>query len=326
MKRFLIIIFSYFGLISYINGQEVNVTASFDTSKIFIGDQIRFTITVDQPNDLKVTLPYFKDTICKNIEIIAGPLIDSSTIQDGRLKVVENYLITSFDSGYYQVPPVFAEIKNDNGLKRYYSGYSLLEVMRVKIAPADTTAKIYDIISPYHAPLTIGEILPWILICALIAAIVWAAIKYLPRLKRDKTIIEEVINPDPAHIIAFRELERLKQEELWQKGDIKGYYSRLTEILRQYLENRYRVYSLELTTSETLDALLKTGFKKDGMYNQLKNVLSSADLVKFAKYSPEPTDNEAYFQGSWDFIAVTKETDELAVVVNANKNKEEEQK
>jgi hypothetical protein len=121
---------------------------------------------------------------------------------------------------------------------------------------------------------------------------------------------EDIFIPvDPAHVIAFRELEILKSEELWQKGEIKKYYTRLTEILRQYLENRFRVYSLELTTAETLDALVRTGFKKNGSYNDLKSVLTGADLVKFAKYNPLASENEAHFKTSWDFVLATRVTD-----------------
>jgi hypothetical protein len=93
---------------------------------------------------------------------------------------------------------------------------------------------------------------------------------------------------------------------LWQKGETKLYYTLLTEIIRQYLENRFQVYSLELTTSETLEALVKTGFKKNESYNKLKAVLTGADLVKFAKYKPEPAENESVFTNSWDFVTATK--------------------
>jgi len=199
------------------------------------------------------------------------------------VKIIEKYLITSFDSGFYQVPPVYAELKSEEGIKRFYSDYSQLEVMRIKIAPADTTAKIYDIIGPYRAPLTLGEIIPWVLILLLLAVLIWTGIRLLRKLRRKKSGIEEVVIKEPAHVIAFRELEKLRDDQIWQKGEIKQYYTRLTEILRQYLENRYNVFSLELTTAETLDALVKTGFKKDTSYNQLKTILTGADLVKFAK-------------------------------------------
>ena len=315
MKKLITSIFLFISIISSSIGQEVNVTSSFDTSKIFIGDQIKFTITVDQPSDLRLTLPLFKDTLCKNIEILSGPVVDTSS-QSGRIKIIGKYLVTSFDSGFYQIPPVFAEMKNQNGMKRFYSDYSQLEVMRVKIAPPDTTAKIYDIIKPYRAPLTIGEVLPWVLLVALLGALVWLAIRFIRKLKKSKTGVEAVIDPDPAHIIAFRELKKLREEQLWQKGEIKYYYTKLTEILRQYLENRFRVFSLELTTAETLVALVKSGFKKDGSYNQLKTVLTGADLVKFAKYNPEPPENESHFQNSWDFVLATKENEVITVAVD----------
>jgi hypothetical protein len=287
-------------------GQDVKVTSAFDSMRIFIGDQIKFTVTVDQPEGLKLALPAFKDTLVKDIEILSGPFVDSSR-QNGRLKIIQKYLITSFDSGRYQIPPVFVEMKNENGLKRFYSDYSLLEVNRVMIAPADTVTKIFDIVKPYKAPLTVGEVLPWVLIAAVIGALAWLAVRYFRKLKSTGGEIEPVRIPDPAHIIAFRELEKLRDEKLWQNGEIKQYYTRLTEILRQYLENRFRVFSLEMTTSETLEALVKTGFKKDGSYNQLKDVLKGADLVKFAKYNPEPAEHESIFQESWNFVLATKE-------------------
>ncbi|HEX7493525.1 MAG TPA: hypothetical protein VF346_04835 [Bacteroidales bacterium] len=309
MKKLNLSIFLFISIISSSIGQEVKITSSFDSTRIFIGDQIKFTVTVDQPSNLRLTLPVFKDTLCKNIEIISGPRIDSISSQSGRVKVIQKYLITSFDSGRYQVLPVFAETKNEDGLKRFYSDYSILEVVRVKIAPADPTAKIFDIIKPYKAPITIEEVLPWLLIAAIAGILIWTAIRFLRKLKKSKTGIEHFVPTDPAHVIAFRELEILKNEELWQKGEIKKYYTKLTEILRQYLENRFRVYSLELTTAETLDALVKTGFKKDGSYNDLKNVLAGADLVKFAKYNPVDSENELHFQNSWNFVLVTKENE-----------------
>jgi hypothetical protein len=315
MKKLILSIVLFISIISSSIGQEVKITSSFDSTRIFIGDQIKFTITVDQPSGLMLTLPVFKDTLCKNIEIISGPRIDSISSQTGRLKIIQKYLITSFDSGRYQVNPVFAETKNEGGLKRFYSDYSILEVVRVKIAPADTTAKIFDIIKPYKAPITLGEVLPWILIAAITGILIWTAVRFLRKLKKSKTGTEPFVPTDPAHVIAFRELERLKNEELWQKGEIKKYYTNLTEILRQYLENRFSVYSLELTTAETLDALVKNGFKKDGSYNDLKTVLTGADLVKFAKYNPVAVENESHFQNSWNFVLATKENEVVTASV-----------
>jgi hypothetical protein len=305
LKRSSILITLLAGVFSASVGQDVTVTAVFDSSRIYIGDQINYTVTIDQPADLVLELPFFKDTLCKNIEIISGPVIDSTAADNNRLKITSKYLITSFDSGFYEVPPTFAEIKSESGIKRFYSEYSLLEVIRVKITPADSTAKIFDIIGPYKAPVTIGEILPWILLAALVSAAIWGIVRLLRRFRKHKKEPEIVVNPDPAHVIAFRDLEKLRNDQLWQKGQVKLYYSRLTEILRQYLENRYGVYSLEMTTSETLEALLQTGFKKDDRYTSLKTILNGSDLVKFAKYKPDPVENDVHFQNSRAFVEAT---------------------
>jgi len=318
MKTFILSLFLYISIIISSLGQDVKITSSFDSTKIFIGDQVKYTITIEKPVDISLSFPVFKDTICKNIDIISGPKTDSSSSQNGRIKIIQKYIVTSFDSGRYQVPPVFAEVKNSGGLKRYYSDYSLLEVMRIKITPPDTTAKIFDIIQPYKAPVTIGEILPWVLLLILAGALGWAIVRYLKTHKKSESGIESFIPEDPAHVIAFRELEKLKGEELWQKGEIKRYYTRLTEILRQYLENRYSVYSLELTTAETLEALIKTGFRKNGTFNDLKSVLNGADLVKFAKYNPVASENETHFETSWNFVIATKENDMVVGPAEAN--------
>jgi uncharacterized repeat protein (TIGR01451 family) len=312
MYKFIVSLFLFVSIYSSILGQEVKVTSAFDSTKIFIGDQIKYTVTLEKPSDLKLKLPVLKDTISKNIVIVSGPRVDSVATLNGRIKIIQKYLITSFDSGRYQVNPIFVETKNEGGIKRYYSDYSILEVMRVKIAPADTTAKIFDIVAPYKSPLTLGEVLPWLLLAILAGLLTWAIIRYIRNHKKSVTAEDIIIPSDPAHVIAFRELEKLKAEELWQKGEIKKYYTRLTEILRQYLENRFKVYSLELTTAETLDALVKTGFKKNRSYDDLKSVLTGADLVKFAKYNPVATENESHFQTSWNFVMTVSEIDQAS--------------
>jgi len=321
MKKLLIILIVFISAVLSAGGQDIKVSASFDTSRIFIGDQVHYTITVERPSDLSVSIKTLRDTLCKNVEIVSGPSVDSLLMQDNKLKIIRKYLVTSFDSGFYQVPSVYAEIKDASGIKRYYSDYSPLQVMRVKIAPPDTTAKIFDIIKPYKAPVTLGEIIPWLIIALIAAALAWGAILLFRRFKKNKSVDEPVRSPDPAHLIAFRELEKLKEEQVWQKGELKHYYTRLTEILRQYLENRYGVCSLEMTTSETLEALVKTGFRKDESYTLLKTILNGSDLVKFAKYKPDPAENEEHFSNSWKFVENTKVKEEIT---ENNKSDEKE--
>jgi hypothetical protein len=323
MKKGALSIYLLLSLMAPVMAQDIKVSAAFDTSRIFIGDQIKFSVTVDQPEGMQISIPEFKDSIITHIDILSGPRTDSVRNLKGNLRIRKEYLVTSFDSGRYQIPPVFAELKTEEGIKRFYSDYTYLDVQRTNIAPADTTAKIFDIVAPYKAPITLGEILPWILIVLLVAAAVYYALRFYKKLRKNPDIPEIVKIPEPAHIIAFRELEKLKEEKLWQKGGIKLYYTRLTEILRQYLENRFQVYSLELTTSETLDALVRAGFKRDAKYEKIKAVLNGADMIKFAKYNPEPTENESYFQDAWNFVEETKLTETVIPGDQENKVKAE---
>lgn len=305
-SRFSTILFLVLAIPLYLKGQEVSVTASFDTTKILIGDQINFSVIVDQPEGLKLSLPLFRDTLCKNIEILSGPKTDTASVTGDKIRITERYLITSFDSGYYRIDPVFAELSDNKELKRFYSDYSVLKVARIRLTPPDTASKIFDIAGPYKAPITLGEILPWILIALLAGLIVWGILRLLKRFKKTKKEIVTPVIIEPAHVTAFRELEKLQAEMLWQKGETKKYYTRLTEIIRKYLEDRFHIDSLELTTSETLNALVKTGFKRDESYNKLKSVLTGADLVKFARYKPEPAENDSSFSNSWDFVSATR--------------------
>jgi hypothetical protein len=308
--------------LNFASAQDIHVTAKLDSAHALIGDQLNYTVTLEQPSLARLTLFQPHDTLCKGIEIVSGPKRDTTVLAGGRLKINDKYISTSFDSGYYQIPPAYAELRDSNGSRKYYSEYSRLLVTRVRIAPQDTTSKIFDIVAPYKAPLTFGELLPWILALLAAAALIWGAIILAKKLKRKENIAEPVLIPDPAHIIAFRELEKLKNEKLWESGEVKLYYSRLTEILRQYLENRYGVYSLEMTTSETLNALAKTGFKKDEKYASLKAILNGADLVKFAKYKPDPDENSEHFNKAWKFVEDTRSMEECPSDISNEDNKE----
>ena len=319
MKRISAILLYIYVSISVINAQEVKVTAAFDSSKIYIGDQTNFIVTIDKPVSYLLSIPLFRDSLKKNIEILKGPSIDTSFLKDGKIRIVQKYLVTSFDSGYYQVSPVYAEMKGENGIKRFYSDYTNLEVIRVRITPPDTAARIFDIVKPYKAPLTAGEVLPWVLLVLLLCAAGWYLVKFIKKLRMKKTGEVFVPDPDPAHVIAFRQLEQLKQEKLWEKGELKNYYTRLSEIARLYLENRYNIYSMELTTVETLAELKKAGIKEDETFRKLRTVLTGADLVKFAKFNPEPSENELQFNFTWEYVDATKLVPVLIEIGTNNK-------
>ena len=321
MKRIILYMLSIILLQINLPAQDIKIIVGFDTSRIFIGDQIKYSLTISQPSGLTVAVPIFKDTIAKNIEVISGPSIDTAANNNGNLLIRHNYLITSFDTGKYQIRPVYAELKSAEGIKRFYTDYIYLEVIRPDITPPDSTARIFDIVAPYRAPITLGEILPWILVVIITFIVAYLVYRYIIKFRKKPGEPEIIAVLEPAHVIALRELEMLKEEKLWQKGEIKQYYSRLTEILRKYLENRFRVYSLELTTAETLDELLKAGFTKNSAFNDLKSVLTGADMVKFAKYAPEPTENESYYQTAINFVLQTKQNESSATTEPEDREK-----
>lgn len=304
MKRLIIILIC----LIYSNNffaQDVQVTAKFDTSSILIGDQIYFTIKIDKPAGTNIVFPVFKDTLYQKIEIISGPQTDSLQLHNGINSIISKYLITSFDSGFYQVPPVYAEIVSANGTKRFYSSYASLEVSRIRTAPTDSTDVIYDVIKPIKAPLTVGDIIPWFFCLIVIVFVTWYLIRLIRNSKKKIKTGDQTVIREPAHVIAFRDLEKLKNEDLWQNGEIKLYYTRLSEILRQYLENRYFISSMESTTEETLSIYNKTIKPDADEFLTLKSVLINADLVKFAKFKPLQSDNEISFENSWKFVSLT---------------------
>lgn len=288
------------------SAQEVSVKTSFDTTSILTGDQINFTVTLDKQSDLNLTLQSFKDTLVSGIEILKGPFTDTLQLSDNRISIRDRYLVTSFDSGKYEIPPIYAEMMTDEGIKRFYSDYNYLHVKRPDIAPADTTAKYYDIIGPYKVPLSAGEILPWLLVFLIVATGSWFLYKYL---KNKKNKVTEPVSQEPAeaaYIIAYRSLEKLKNEKLWQKGHFKDYFSRISDILRTYLDNRFSMISMESTTGEILADLKRTDYVDPLPLERLKNVLELSDMVKFAKHMPDPSDCELAMDDSWSFVSLTR--------------------
>jgi len=288
------------------NAQQVSVETRFDTTFILTGDQINFTITLEKQADLNLSLQHFKDTLVSGIEILRGPLLDTIQLNDNRIAIHEKYLITSFDSGKYEIPPIYAEMMTEEGIKRFYSDYTYLIVKRPDITPADTTMKYFDIIGPYRVPVTAGEILPWVLILFVVSGLAWFLYRYFKN-RRSGNIGQVPEEPtEAAYIIAYRSLEKLKNEKLWQKGLFKEYFSRMSDILRTYLDHRYSMNSMESTTSEILSNLVESSNVGAEPLERLKQVLEISDMVKFAKYLPDPSDCQLSMEHSWSFVSLTR--------------------
>lgn len=294
------------------SSQDIKVAAKLDTNNIRIGEQVQLQLSiqyrVDDGRQIKVQWPEMADTIRKEIEIVDQSKIDTIIPDKNnpfQFTQTKTLYITSFDSGYWAIPPFKFMINEDtNG---YFTEPLLLSVGTVAV---DTSIAIKDVKPPYEESYTF---LDWIkdnmyvvygtLVAILVIILVIYIIRYFKKVKPPMVFVE--IPKIPAHIIAFEKLDKLKNEKLWQEGKLKLYHITLTEIVREYIENRFKIQALEQTTEEIL-----YGFRNIAMDDEsgmkLKKLLVLADLVKFAKEQPLPNENELSLSDAYDFINGTK--------------------
>ena len=172
----------------------------------------------------------------------------------------------------------------------------------------DTAGNIKDIKPQLQAPLTWKEIGKYALIVLLGIALIFGLLYGIRRLNpRKKAAVRAEKPKEPAHIIALRDLEALRQKKLWQEGLHKQYYSELSDILRTYLLNRWGVPALEMVSEEILRALEAVPVSAKHLH-ALQCTLQTADAVKFAKACPLPDENSQAFQSVYTFVEETRET------------------
>jgi hypothetical protein len=268
---------------------------------------------VDNGKQLKIQWPAIKDTIRKEIEIVSQSKIDTiipDSTNPFQFVQTKTLFITSFDSGYWAIPPFKFSTNLDTN--KLFTEPLLLSVATVSV---DTTLAIKDLKPIYEENYTWID---WIkdniyLVYGGLAAIliIISSIYFIRKqLRKPKPIIEIVKPKIPSHIIALEKLEKLKSENLWQEGKLKQYHSALTEIIREYIENRFNIQALEQTSEEILIGFRNVAIDEESR-SKLKQLLILADLVKFAKEHPLPNENELSMQNSFDFVNGTKREEEM---------------
>jgi hypothetical protein len=302
--------------------QLVTINVELDTNQILIGDQVDMMIEVIKSKNSSVLFPEFKDKLTDEIEIVNKSSIDSSELDNDKIGLYQNLTITAFDSGLLYIPPLSFLYKTDGFSDSINSSANYLEVFPVKI---DTTGTIRDIKGLYRAPYSLGELYPYILALIFAGLLVWFIIYYLEKKKKDEPILRRTRSPEMPHIIALRELDKLKAEKLWQQNKFKLYFTRLTEIIRMYIERRFDIMAMEETTNEILNEFRDRGIENIN-YDILEQLLNLADLVKFARAEPLPDENITHMENAYTFVKNTKyQPDEQAVIEdteNDNKAKE----
>jgi len=291
------------------NAQNVTATATLDSTIIAIGGQVDLKLQLSQPNNIDLSFPIITDTITKNIEIVRFGQLDTLNTENGRLLIEQSYRITSFDSGLHYIPPIVFEEAGKKLNKTIQTDAMALMVVN-PFEEVDPQKGIVDIKPPVDTPFHISELykyLPWVLGTLLLAALItFIILKYFGRDVSVKLFTKEepVI---PPHIRALDELERLKKEKLWQHHRIKEYYSGLTDTLRHYIEDRFHIRAMEQTTDEIMDSFKGVDVSGLKSIENLKQILLTADLVKFAKHEPLPDENDMSMINAYFFVNQTKE-------------------
>lgn len=268
--------------------QDITVKAGTEKDTIYIGDQIYYNIEVEQPLDLNLDYFFPADTLIESLLVLSRRGPDSTIFRDAnRVTISLGILITSFDTGFYEIPPFYVSYREGGEEIRHYSDFVPLTVVNTDITPADSTEVIFDIVAPYSHPLTAREIIPWVLLMIVTAAAAWYIVRRVRNRKTgegDEPVVK--MPSEPIHIIALRELDRLDRKKLWQQGEIKLFYSSLAVILKQYLSGHFRISCLEMTTGETMEALRYEGLKNEQVRKNLDDIFTTADFSKFARFRP----------------------------------------
>lgn len=317
-KAYIIILLIFIGF-NNVYAQDIKVEATIDTSEFLVGDQVGLELKVTQPIKEFVGIPVFGQELTKQIEILEQSENDTTLLESGQYIIKKRLLITAFDSGYYVLPPIpFL----------YYTDSIKTEPVLFKVGtiPVDTSQAIKDIKMPYSAPISIAEVLPWAGGGLGLMVVVFIILYVIRKIRRKEPILGRVKPKEPAHIIAYRDLSKLKDNKLWQKEKVKEYYTDLTDILRMYLWNRYSIRTLERTSEEILESLQESEFNDENAYSELKEIFNISDLVKFAKYKPIVDDHEKCMKEAFDIVDRTKLIVEEVIEKNVDEKEESTEK
>jgi hypothetical protein len=291
--------------------QNIQPEAKLQQYTIRIGDQTRFFLSVHQPVKEHINFPNLTDTLAGKVQIVNINKPDTTFDQNDKshATVTQSYTITSFDAGTYTIPSY--SFGSEGGVLK--SNELTLQVQTVKV---DTTKGIYDIKQPIKVSYTFVDWVKdnwyWVVIPLLIVAAIAGLIIYLRTRPKQQPIVKVVQPTVPAHIIALGKLTELRDKKLWQQEQTKQYYIELSDVLREYLENRYHLKTHEKTTDEILSDLKRIEIPDENK-GLLKQILVLSDLVKFAKEKPLPAENEQTLEQAISFV---KDTQQVVVKVN----------
>ena len=285
-----------------VRAQQAVVSASLDSTVILIGEQTRLSLEAEQQPGEVVQFPLFSDRIPGGLDIVEPLRVDTAEVADGLIRVTHSYVVTAFEDSLLYIPPfAFAE----DGDTLWSRSLSLKVVQPFEL---DMGSNSITDIKPVYRPRFNWLGLFKIVLLVLAVAAVGAGVYVLMRKYVQKKPVFEpaAAEPErPAHEVALEALNRLKEEKPWQQGRVKEYYTQLTDTVRLYIDRTFGVNACEMTSNEILDGLRQ--MKKDSkeLYGKLADMLRTADLAKFAKWQPSPSECEQSLKDAFIFVEQT---------------------
>jgi len=283
---------------------QVAVEATIDSIEILIGEQVHVKVTATVPEQSKVVWPTLKERqyLTPGVEIVNVSPEVSQKKDGGKAEATRTYTLTSFDGNLYYLPPFTVEVDG----KQYKSKSLALKVMEVEV---DTThmEKFFGPKDVQDNPFSWAEWGPLFWLSLLMLLIVAATFYLYVQLRTGKPVAMpklKMVRRLLPHQKAMKEIEQIKADNMTAQGDQKEYYTKLTDTLRKYIEERYGFRAMEMTSAEIIDRLTADGDMKS--LAELTELFRTADLVKFAKYSTLINENDRNLVNAIDFINSTK--------------------
>ena len=286
-------------------GGNVTFKARLDSATLLMGKTTTLHLEITQDKDARGFFPNEQtDTLNAMVEIAERPQADTISLDNNRIQINRDLIIQSFDSGMWIIKPIPYVVNGDTAYSNQLS---------IKVLPVDVSQMkdIHDIKPVEAVPFSLFDWLPdywwlWLLALLLIGAGIWAYHKYYKKginpLKPSKKRL-------PPYEEAMINLQNLKAAQLWQRGQEKEYFTGLTDILRVYIDRRFGINAVEMTSSQIIDTLKKNEETK-AVNEQLEMILEVADIVKFANARPLADDNEVAYQRAVNFVEATRPVEE----------------
>ncbi|MCX7874797.1 MAG: hypothetical protein N2321_01380 [Melioribacteraceae bacterium] len=300
MVKYFRLLFLLILITKSIYSQSISVTAFTDTTEYKVGDYITFSLQINHDKKIKTELPNIKDSL-KVLEFIKLYPVDKKE-ENEKIIELHKFIFSKYDSGKVEIPSLKIFYYENNVSEKKVIATTPFTIL-VKTLEVNPQEDIREIKEPIKIPL------PWWVIALIIISvtILFVAIYLLVKYLKKKKIKDEIKAPEiilQPHEIAIQKLDLLKEKKLWQNGNVKEYHSELTEIIREYFENRFKFRALEMPSSEILPILSIIDEAKD-IFTIAENFFSNADLVKFAKYEPIPKLNEEMLSQAYEIVNKT---------------------